>query len=392
MIRELNVYAAADGVLTVSQKEADLLTDLIGDPTLAHVVPLAEDLLPSPIPLEQRKGVLFLGNFRHSPNVDAVDYLCNEILPLIDPTLLVEHPVSIVGNALNDSVRSYGRHLDHVNMIGWVPSVLPYLHRTRVMAVPLRYGAGTKGKIVQSLMAGTPTVSTTIGIEGLHLRDGQEVLVADDPRTFASGISRLLRDERLCELLSRQGREHMTARHGRDVVRQRLLDAITMVLVKPARRGAPLAPSQVSDVVGQEQYREMVARVRHAVAEVVPEGATIAVTSRGDEELLKIPARRGWHFPQDDRGIYAGHYPRDGAAAVEHLEALRKKGAGFLVFPETARWWLNHYDELKRHLELYSRQVLRREGDCIIFDLREPVQPVPATVLRSAAECSTRGE
>jgi hypothetical protein len=102
MKRELNTYAAADAVWTVSQKEADLINDLVGDRTLAYAVPDSEDLAPSTLPFEQRKGILFIGNFRHEPNVDAVEYLCKDIVPQLDPSILAEHPVYIVGNALDE--------------------------------------------------------------------------------------------------------------------------------------------------------------------------------------------------------------------------------------------------------------------------------------------------
>ncbi len=370
IIRELNAYAAADGVLAVSQKEADLIGDLSDDPALAYVVPDCEDLSPSEVHRDGRRGITFIGNFRHPPNVGAAEFLCREIVPRIDQDLLAQHPVYLVGNALDDRVRAFAGAHPHVQIVGWVPSVLPYLERARVSVVPLLYGAGTKRKIIQALMLGTPTVSTTVGVEGLGLRHGENVLVADDAGEFAASIERLLRDAPLWERLSRQGQEHMRARHSRDVVRERLLESISSVLAKPVKRARPPGPTRVPAVMSKQQYREMVERLRSAVAEVVPEGATVAVTSRGDEELLKVWGRRAWHYPQDDRGVYAGHYPRDGAAAVEHLEFLRSKGAGFLVFPETALWWLDYYGELKHHLERFYREILRREGCCVVFDLR----------------------
>jgi len=61
--------------------------------------------------------------------------------------------------------------------------------------------------------------------------------------------------------------------------------------------------------------------------------------------------RRGWHFPQADDGRYAGHYPASSAEAIAELEALRERGASFLVFPDPSRWWLSHYVELREHLE-----------------------------------------
>ena len=237
MVREMNAYAAADGVLTVSQKEADLINDLTGDLTLAHTVPDGEDLPPSGLPFAERKGILFIGNFRHPPNVEAAQYLCEEILPRLDSTIRAEHPVYIVGNALNEAVHGYCAGLAHVRVVGWVPSVLPYLQRARISIVPLLHGAGTKRKLIQALMVGTPTVSTNIGVEGLNLQDGEHVLVADNPFTFANSIARLLEDVDLWEHLVRQGQVHITKEHGREAARARFMQVISTVLAKEAKSG-----------------------------------------------------------------------------------------------------------------------------------------------------------
>jgi glycosyltransferase involved in cell wall biosynthesis len=371
MIRELNTYAAADGVLAVSLKEADLIGDLSDEPNLAHLVPDCEDAPVSTVSPEDRCGITFIGNFRHPPNISAAEFFCQKVVPRIHQKLLARHPVYVVGNALGETIPGLAQAHPAIRMVGWVPSVLPYLQRAKISVVPLLYGAGTKRKILQALTLGTPTVSTTAGVEGLGLRHGEHVMVADDPDAFAGAIERLLRDTQLWKQLARQGREHVIARHGRDVVRRRLLEAISVVLSKPARKSAPKVDAAAPPIVELKHYQEMVERVRQAMVEAIPEGSTVAVISRGDPELLKVTARCGWHFPQDERGTYAGHYPRDSAAAIRQVESVRQKGAGFLVFPHTAAWWLDHYAELKDYLERNYSEVMWRDGTCVIFDLRD---------------------
>jgi glycosyltransferase involved in cell wall biosynthesis len=231
MVRELNVYAAADAVLAVSQKEADQINDLVLDRTFAHMVPLAEDFVPSAIPRADRRSILFLGNFSHPPNVEAVAYLCQQVLPRVDPALLAEHPVQVVGNALDDRIRRYGSSLENVHMVGWVPSVLPYLEHARISVIPLLYGAGTKTKLIQALMVGTPTVTTSVGTEGLNVRDGEHVLVADSPAEFAGAIERLLTDADLWKQLAARGVEHVQQLHGREAVRARFTEVVTTLLI-----------------------------------------------------------------------------------------------------------------------------------------------------------------
>lgn len=237
MARELNTYAAADGVLTVSQKEADLINDLTGDPDLAHRVPDGEDLTSSALPFEERKGILFVGNFWHPPNAEAVRHLCEEIVPRVDPKVLAEHPVYVVGNGLDDTVRGYGAGLEHVRMIGWVPSIIPYLERARITVVPLLHGAGTKRKLIQALMVGVPSVTTSIGAEGLDLRDGEHALIADDPTDFADSVVRLLGEAKTWERLALRGREHVAGDYSRKAARARLMQVVSAVLAKEPKTG-----------------------------------------------------------------------------------------------------------------------------------------------------------
>jgi glycosyltransferase involved in cell wall biosynthesis len=235
VIGELNVYAASDAVLTVSAKEAALIDDLVNEPGLARVVPDHEELPLSGPPFEARRGLLFVGSFRHAPNVDAVGHLCREIVPRLPEGLLEEHPVSIVGDALDDRVSAFGLGRRTIRMVGWVPRLEPYFEQARVCVLPLLSGAGTKRKMVQSLMLGTPVVGSTIACEGLDLEDGRDVLVADGPDAFAEAVVRLVGDEALWDTLRRNGRRRALASHGRDVSRRALLGTIADVLAMPPR-------------------------------------------------------------------------------------------------------------------------------------------------------------
>jgi len=82
----------------------------------------------------------------------------------------------------------------------------------------------------------------------------------------------------------------------------------------------------------QQWYAEVIAHVRERVAELVPPGARVAVVSKGDDALLQLPERVGWHFPQTETGLYAGHHPRDGADALAHLQRAVE------IDPRTREW------------------------------------------------------
>jgi len=120
-----------------------------------------------------------------------------------------------------------------------------------------------------------------------------------------------------------------------------------------------------------EQYQQLVERIRAIAHATLPPNTTVLVVSKGDDELLKLDGRRAWHFPQTEDGAYAGYYPGDSTAAIEHLETLRASGADFLLFPSTALWWLDHYTGFKQHLEYQYSQVMSQEDTCVIFALRE---------------------
>ncbi|MBS1879734.1 MAG: glycosyltransferase family 2 protein [Actinobacteria bacterium] len=114
-------------------------------------------------------------------------------------------------------------------------------------------------------------------------------------------------------------------------------------------------------------YRRLVERVRAAVEETVPLGADVLVVSRGDRELVALGDRPAGHFPQDPAGRYLGHHPRDSADAIAQLERLRESGAGYLVLPETAYWWLDHYEGFAAHLR--ERYPAAERGVCSIYTL-----------------------
>ncbi len=116
-------------------------------------------------------------------------------------------------------------------------------------------------------------------------------------------------------------------------------------------------------------YERVKAHVRVATAALAGTGPVLVV-SKGDDELVHLNGRPGWHFPQTENGIYAGHHPRNDEEAVVHVEELRAKGAEFLVFPKTSFWWLDYYRELGDHLNRRYRTVLK-DAMCVIYDLRQ---------------------
>ena len=117
-------------------------------------------------------------------------------------------------------------------------------------------------------------------------------------------------------------------------------------------------------------YRCMVRNLRGLIRRVTPEGSTVAVVSRGDSQLLDVPARRGEHLPQDPEGGYSGFHPGSDAEAIEALEKVRMKGAGYLAVPATACWWLDHYPDFAAHLHRIGRPLDGHPEVGLVFSLQ----------------------
>lgn len=119
------------------------------------------------------------------------------------------------------------------------------------------------------------------------------------------------------------------------------------------------------------KYQDFIPRFQEAVRQNLPPAATVLVVSKGDSALLDLDPHKAWHFPQREDGAYLGYHPADSATAIAHLESLRHKGAEYLVFPQTAFWWLEHYGELRNYAESHYTLLLHDEHTCMIFALRE---------------------
>jgi hypothetical protein len=115
-------------------------------------------------------------------------------------------------------------------------------------------------------------------------------------------------------------------------------------------------------------YGRLVHRLRGIIATHLPPTSIFLIVTKGNE-LTTLGARRGWHFPQTEDGLYWDGKPADSADAISRLESLRQKGAGFLLFPNTAFWWLDHYSEFRRHLDSRYQRIADND-DCIIYDLQ----------------------
>ncbi|MDQ3228217.1 MAG: glycosyltransferase [Pseudomonadota bacterium] len=219
--RELDVIARADVTLVVSETERALLAR---DAPAANVEVLSNlhQLAGSGQTFAQREDLVFVGGFRHPPNVDAVCWFVEHVFPLVREQL-PDLKFHCIGHHAPPAVIALATHAG-VIVHGHIADIAPYMDGSRIALAPLRYGAGVKGKINMSMAHGQPVVATSCAVEGMHLHDGHDVLVADTAEAFADAVVRLYRDAALWERLSGHGLENV-ARHfslnaAREVVRR----------------------------------------------------------------------------------------------------------------------------------------------------------------------------
>jgi glycosyltransferase involved in cell wall biosynthesis len=146
-------------------------------------------------------------------------WYAREIVPHLR-ALLPGVPTYVIGSRVTASVEALAS--DDMRIVGYVPDIAPYLEGCRVSISPLRYGAGVKGKINTAMSYGLPVVATTASVEGMHLADGVDVLVADAPEAFAAAVARLHDDRALWERLSAAGRDNVARHFSRAVARDAL--------------------------------------------------------------------------------------------------------------------------------------------------------------------------
>jgi len=174
------------------------------------------------------QSLVFTGRISYRPNADAVTYFVENVLPLIHETRR-EVTVRIVGTNVPPAVQRLAG--PHVLITGAVPDVRPYLRRAAVAIVPIRFGGGTRLKVLEALAMGKAVVSTTIGCEGIDVVPGRHLVVADTASDFAAAVLDLLAHPERASAMGRRGRALVEERYGWP----RLSSMLESVLAQAAR-------------------------------------------------------------------------------------------------------------------------------------------------------------
>lgn len=169
----------------------------------------------------KREGVMFLGGFNHPPNQDAVLWFFQEILPLVKKTQK-NLKVTVIGSHPPKEIEKLNS--SDFEILGFVsdPDLEKFLLAKKLFIAPLRFGAGFKGKIAKAMAHGLPVVSTSIGAEGMNLKDGKTALLADDPQEFAQKIQQGLSDQNLWEKIALKSVDHVRENYSSEKAEEKV--------------------------------------------------------------------------------------------------------------------------------------------------------------------------
>ena len=225
-----------DHCIAVSELDRQVLTR--ANPRLKlDVVPNGVDTrLYQLLPFNSDQPVLlFVGNMNYRPNVDAMLYFVESILPLIQRAVPATQ-LWIVGK--DPSAEITGLAGNGITVTGEVEDLQPYYRDAVVCVVPLRAGSGTRLKILEAMALGRPVVSTSLGCEGLAAVDGEHLLIANAADDFAGKVVALLRDQRLRQQIVEAGRRLVVSHYDWDALAQRLAQIYAAVATEGDTHGS----------------------------------------------------------------------------------------------------------------------------------------------------------
>lgn len=213
---ERQTFAAAERVVTVTHDDAALVRERFGM-SRVDVVDNGIDraYFESVKPARDPRKILFLGSLDWRPNLDAIGLLLDDIFPKVLEAV-PDATLDIVGRGPSESLRKRIQATPSALLHADVADIRPYLAESGSMVVPLRIGGGSRLKILEALATGLPVISTTVGAEGLELRDGHEIEIADTPEAIAQGLVRSIREPQRAAEIAAKGRALVLDRYDWD--------------------------------------------------------------------------------------------------------------------------------------------------------------------------------
>jgi polysaccharide biosynthesis protein PslH len=224
-----------DYVIAVSREDSELMQREYKVTAIDDVPTGVDTTFFRPRHAEKRDphNLVFTGSMDWLPNEDAIRYFTIEILPLIKQQV-PEVTLTVVGRNPYPALVELSKRDPSVIVTGRVDDVRPYMERAAAYVVPLRIGGGTRLKIYEAMAMEKPIVSTTVGAEGLPVRNESELLLADTPNDFAAAVLRALGDREFAFHLGRRAATVVRQQFGWSRVAQRFAEICERTLAKEA--------------------------------------------------------------------------------------------------------------------------------------------------------------
>jgi GT2 family glycosyltransferase/glycosyltransferase involved in cell wall biosynthesis len=221
---ELEIMQDVDLVLSYNEVEHAVISSHTEGKAKVMTCPWVVEVPAEVATLPSRQGLSFLGSFSHHPNVEGIQWFCLQIMPRLDMHRL---KLSIYGADMDDTVKRLAS--EWIDPVGFIPDFSDAYQRHRVFIAPLLSGAGIKGKVLNALAYGVPTVLTPTAAEGIGLRDGYDCLIARTEDDWIEAIKRLCYDDELWMSISAAARAYVRSRFsfmaGRKQMKQ-ILEAV----------------------------------------------------------------------------------------------------------------------------------------------------------------------
>src|SRR5262245_4432261 len=233
---EIEVARVFDHAIFVTDRDAHILQERVPDRPIS-VIPNGVDLEYFTPPQNKETApeppaLVFTGMMDYFPNVDAVNYFCHEIFPLVRQVVPAVQ-FYIVGRNPTQQVRQLSRQ-PNVIVTGAVPDVRPYLAQARVAVAPLRIARGVQNKILEAMAMGLPVVGTPAAMQGTWATTTDGVRMAESPHAFAHALVTLLGDHALRHQCGLQARHYVQEHHQWDAHNARLEALLREMVVTPA--------------------------------------------------------------------------------------------------------------------------------------------------------------
>ena len=226
---EVRACARFDAVVCMTDEDARLLAGFLS-PARLRTIPIGVDsgfFERGPVSGDalQEQSMLFVGNYRHTPNQESVHYMADRVLPKV-LSRVPEAEFRVVGGNTEMLERERLERLPGVRLGGYVEDLRPLYRECAVFAAPILSGNGMRVKLLEALSMGMAVVTTPLGAQGFRVRHGEELLIADSPEAFATAVIEVLQDSRRRAELGSRARDLIRKRYDWSVIGRKFLDVV----------------------------------------------------------------------------------------------------------------------------------------------------------------------